>query len=242
MKTELLSTNIRYGLIWLSILIGIMGLGVGRKLSNEPMYRWFGAASLVNVVASMNNFVVLPNIERELSAWIVITARMWVAALWILTYLTIFKKIRPWMIRSAIVYMTLGSVLLWAFGPSQSSISMLTLPHILLALIKLAYSLKWLRESRDGLQMAAFLLLTIMISAGVQDWLSKSGHPQFGDQQISPYTRTTILLALGTLMVRDLAIGLIRSQEAHPTRGCASSVGSAQKLMSPSGNPCLNVL
>eukprot|EP01030_Chromulinospumella_sphaerica_P003073 gene3073-3003_t len=131
LKIEFLS-----GLAWVSALLGILSLAVSWVLRKEQAYLWFGIASIAHALGLLNLTVSNPVIHVEVFTWMVFSSRLVVAPMALLTMLSLFDKLRRWMILVLVGFALVGPL-------SRNPIKLITI-GMALALV-FSGMLDWLR-------------------------------------------------------------------------------------------------
>ena len=210
-----LRSDILYGMTWLATLMGVIALSISIKLRDQPVYFWFGATSMMNAISSANYFVVNPAMDTELFVWLMFSTRLMAIPMGLITYITLFRKSVPNVAHWVLAYVMVVPVALWVTDTSRWTTALLSAPFLPMALLVMLRSIAWLKQQFNGLRLATFVILGAMLFAGTQDWLRLTGRASFDGQFLAPYAFTALLFGIGTLLIRDLAMGLIRSREAQ---------------------------
>lgn len=210
--TYWLRNDFLVGLTWLSTLMGLISLSVAIIMRTERVYLWFGFWSISHSFYTFNNFVSRPVIDVDLFFWIVVVARMVAAPMGLLTYLSVFDKFRPIMVKVTVAYLLLAPIVFWLSGLNRTVSTILLAPFIFIALIVYIRSFAWLLESPTTLKIASFVSITLMIAAGILDLFRLAGESSFVGTYYGPYANGGMLFTIGTILIRDLAGSLIQSR------------------------------
>ncbi len=210
--TYWLRNDLLVGLTWLSTLMGVIALSVALIIRTDPVYFWFGLSSIAHSFATFNNFVSRPTIDIELFVWIIFVGRMVAVPTGLLTYLAIFGKLRPWVVKTTVVYLLLAPLLFWVSGSARSVAMAIFAPFVLFAATVFVLSVRWVREAPSPIRITNVVMMTVLVAGGLLDWLRLAGSTDFVGTYYGPYAYGGMLFTIGTLLIRDLAAGLIQSR------------------------------
>lgn len=207
--------DLLYGLTWLSTLMGMIALSVSIKMRQEKVYLYFGATCMMHAVASLNYFVVHPAMDTEWFIWLMFTTRLMAIPLGLLTYAAVFGRAQPWAVKAVITYLVLSPLVMWWTDSSRVAISLMSGIFLPIGIGLWLRSATWLKASFDALRFSTFIILALMLAGGLYDWLRLTGRTGFDGQFVAPYAFTGMLFGIGTLLIRDLALGLLTSRQAQ---------------------------
>ena len=85
-----LRSDVPIALAWMSLVLGLLSLGLGVMLWRDSVYLWFGLTSLVNAVATTHSFVIHPVVPIEVFNWLAFSARLISVPMLFVTVLAFF--------------------------------------------------------------------------------------------------------------------------------------------------------
>lgn len=208
-----LSAELQVGLMWLSVLLGLLSLTVGLILRRESVFIWFGLTSIINAVASLNGVVVHPRIDIDVYNWVVFWSRLVSVPLAFLTLLAIFGKDGrriTWLLGG---YSLAIPLIIALSGNSRAVTFALYVPLVFSCPVLLGYAIRWTRQTRHPLQIVSTIMMVLLFSGGVVDWLRLGGQTAFEGIYLSSYTYSGMLITMGLLLLSRLAGALLQSQK-----------------------------
>jgi signal transduction histidine kinase len=208
-----LSNELQIGLIWLSVLLGLLSLTVGVILKNESVFIWFGLTSIINALASLNGVVVHPRIDIDVYNWIVFWSRLVSVPLAFLTLLAVFGKDGRRITALLAGYGLLLPLIIWLSGNSRMVTFSLYVPLVLSCPYLMWCAFRWTWRSRAPIQIISTLMMLALFIGGVIDWLRLGGQTRFEGIYLSTFTYSGMLLAMGLLLLGRLAAALMQSQK-----------------------------
>ncbi|MBU3738073.1 MAG: hypothetical protein FGM55_03860 [Rhodoferax sp.] len=195
-------------LTWLSLLVGFMSLGLAMLLRREPVYLWFGLASVVGAFGNVNQIASRAWVSFELFSWFIFSSRFMLMPLLLLTLLAPFGgpgRIGRLALQASVV---LGPLLVWLGGNDRWVTVALYTPFLLLVpligvdIVRSAY------RTRDPLQVGFSTLLVLLLGAGVFDWLRLAGLTPFEGLYLITYVYGGMSLLMGAVLVGRVASSL----------------------------------
>lgn len=201
---------------WLAFSVfafGLLSLLVGFSLRGEATYRWYGLTCM-GLVASFTYLIPdqLP-IPVEWLNWLIVTGRLLAAQLFVLTCLSLFERLQAWQTRLTLGYGLISAVLFYLAGANRWVVFAAYMPLLLTTPLLIFFSIVWSVHSRSIKHIIASLILIVMVSLGIRDWLMFGGHGSFEFVYLVPYGFTLSLLFIGFLLVGQLIESLHRSRE-----------------------------
>ena len=86
-------------------------------------------------------------------------------------------------------------------------------PLVLACPLLLFMATRWSLKSRNLIQAISTVMMLILFSGGVIDWMRLGGQTQFDGVYLSSYTYSGMLVTIGLLLVSRLAAALLQSQK-----------------------------
>ncbi|MDD2545018.1 MAG: hypothetical protein PHI55_01890 [Burkholderiaceae bacterium] len=207
-----LTADLHTSLSWLSILLGLLSLMVGLILRRKTVFLWFGLASVVNAVASMNGFVIHPWIDIDLYNWLIFSSRLVSVPLTFLTLLGIFAKDGGRIARLLLVYSVLAPAVVWLSGNHRTAVFALYAPFVVACPFFLYSAFRWSWRSRDPFHAITALMMLAFFGGGALDWIRLAGGGPFDGIYFSAYLYSGMMFAMGLVLVGRLAHALVQSQ------------------------------
>ena len=208
-----LAADLQVGLMWLSVLLGMLSLTVGVILRRESVFIWFGLTSIVNALASLNGVVVHPRIDIDVYNWIVFWSRLVSVPLSFLTLLAIFGKDGRTITRLLAGYALAIPAIIWLSDNSRMVTFALYLPLVLSCPYLVWRAVRWSWVSRIPIQVVSTLMMILLFAGGLGDWLRLGGQTEFEGLYVSAYTYSGMLITVGLLLLGRLAAALLQSQK-----------------------------
>jgi len=208
-----LTAELQVGLMWLSVLLGLLSLTVGVILRRESVFIWFGLTSIMNALASLNGVVVHPRIDIDVYNWMVFWSRLVSVPLSFLTLLAIFGKDGPRITRVLVGYSLLIPVMVALSGNSRSVTFALYMPLVLSCPLLLWFGVRWSLQTPGPIQIISTVMMVLLFSGGLVDWLRLGGQTEFEGIYFSAYTYSGMLITMGLLLLTRLAGALLQSQK-----------------------------
>ena len=199
-------------LMWVSVGLGLISLGIAAVLRQSPTYFWFGLCCLVYAVSCINElWVNFPNDPRLLS-WVIFSSRIATVPLLILTFLTAVPrqlKVLKWVLAA---FAVLAPVLIWVLNNSRLAVMLLYVPLMAASIFVFAYLLYQGLKQRRAAMVLSSLGLALFVMVGVVDWLRLSGQTPFEGVLLGSYAFGGLLLAVGGFLSITLADALRMSR------------------------------
>ncbi|MFM7024606.1 MAG: ATP-binding protein [Limnohabitans sp.] len=195
-------------LTWLTMAFGLLALVVFAVLRSERMYLWFGLANLLAALSKINILTTTPFMSIDLFDWSVFASRFLFSCAFGLTYLTYFRRERPWHVWAILSYAALALAAIWWSNSSPQMVSLLYAPVLLLGFTLAGVSNWWAwRSGTTGDRLMAFSF-ALMPLAGVFDFARLRGSSAFVGVYLLPYTSSLTLTLMGLGMIGRLALAL----------------------------------
>lgn len=210
---EFLTVDVQVGLTWLSTLLGLLSLMVGLVLRRESVFLWFGFTSLINALASLNGIVTHPVIAIDVYNWIIFSSRLISVPLSFMTLLAIFGKDHKRLGQATLLYCLLAPALIWLSDNNRLVAFVLYVPFIFSCPYLIYHAVKWSIKSRLPIHVISTLMMFVLFSGGVLDWLRLGGRAGFDGIYLSAYTYSGNLVTIGVLLTSRLAAALLQSQK-----------------------------
>lgn len=207
LKSEFLS-----GLAWVSAVLGFLSLAVSLVLRKESAYLWFGIAAIAHALSLLNLTVSNPVVSVDVFTWMVFSSRLVATPMGLLTMLSLFDKLRRWMVLVLVGFAVVGPMLLLLSGNHRPVMIAFFLPFFLAAMVLLVVSVRWAIQSRNPIKLITIGMALILVLSGMVDWLRLTGRADFEGGFLFPYTYSAMLMTMGTLLFRNLATALKQSR------------------------------
>lgn len=201
------------GLGWVSAVLGFLSLAVSLVLRKELAYRWFGVACLAHSLGMLNLTVTRPVVSIELFTWMVFSARLVAGCMALLTVLSIFDKLRRWMLVVLVGFVVLGPVVIGLSGSYRSVVAAVFFPLLLTGTGLLVMLTRSALESRNLLKIITMGMMLVLVCSGLVDWLRLRGRFDFEGVFLFPYFYSIMLMVLSMGLFRNLATSLKQSRE-----------------------------
>ncbi len=200
-------------LSWLALQIGVLSLAIGLLLRREPIYLWFGLASLLHAASNLNWIVTRPAVHIDLFSWFVFVSRYVNGALLLAALALAFEQM-PRRFPAVMAAIALGgSIVIALSGNDRSVVVALYVPLLLISIAQFGLMAWWCRRQATAIQRVFTLLLGVIVAVSVVDWLRLAGAQRFEGIYLMSYTFGLVLVAMGVILVGQLAAGLVRSRE-----------------------------
>ncbi len=200
-------------LMWVSVGLGLISLGIAAVLRQTPTYFWFGLCCLVYAVSCVNElWVNFPNDPRLLS-WVIFSSRMVTVPLLILTFLTVVPDRLSWLKKTLVLFAVIAPVLIGLSENSRTVVMLLYVPLMGLSIFVTGYLFytRWRTGSIRAL--LAGLGLMVFVAVGLADWMRLSGQTAFEGVLLGSYAFGGLLLAVGGFLSITLADALRISRD-----------------------------
>ncbi len=200
-------------LMWVSVGLGLISLGIAAVLRQTPTYFWFGLCCLAYAVSCVNElWVNFPNDPRLLS-WVIFSSRMVTVPLLILTFLTVVPDRLSWLKKTLVLFAVMAPVLIGLTENSRTVVMLLYVPLMGLSLFVTGYLFytRWRTGSIRAL--LAGLGLMVFVAVGLADWMRLSGQTAFEGVLLGSYAFGGLLLAVGGFLSITLADALRISRD-----------------------------
>ena len=200
-------------LMWVSVGLGLISLGIAAVLRQTPTYFWFGLCCLAYAVSCVNElWVNFPNDPRLLS-WVIFSSRMVTVPLLILTFLTVVPDRLSWLKKTLVLFAVMAPVLIGLSENSRTVVMLLYVPLMGLSLFVTGYLFytRWRTGSIRAL--LAGLGLMVFVAVGLADWMRLSGQTAFEGVLLGSYAFGGLLLAVGGFLSITLADALRISRD-----------------------------
>jgi len=207
-----LKTEFLVALFWVSAVFGFLSLTVYFILRKELAYLWFGLGCLAHMLGLLNMTVTRPWISMEVFAWLVVSSRFFATPMALLTMLSLFDKLRTWMILAVLGFSITGTVLMAFTSVNRPLIALLFIVFLVIGFTLMILSIFWAFQSRSFLKIFTSSLAMSLVFAGIADWMRFSGQSNFEGSFLFPYVYSAMLLTLGTVLIRNLATSLRQSR------------------------------
>jgi signal transduction histidine kinase len=195
-------------LMWVSVGLGLIALGIAAVLRQTPTYLWFGLCCLAYAVSCVNELVVnFPNDPRLLS-WVIFSSRLMTVPLLILTFLTVVPDRLSWLKKTLVLFAVMAPVLIALSENSRIVVMLLYVPLMGLSIFVTGYLLHTSGRTGSVRALLSGLGLMIFVGVGITDWLRLSGQTAFEGVLLGSYAFGGLLLAVGGFLSITLAEAL----------------------------------
>lgn len=199
-------------LFWISAVFGFLSLTVYFILRKELAYLWFGMGCLAHMLGLLNMTVSRPLINMDVFVWLVVSSRFFATPMALLTMLSLFDKLRTWMIVAVLGFSVTGSVLIAFSAVDRPLILVLLGIFLVMGFTLMILSIFWAFQSRSPIKIFTSSMALLLFFSGVMDWKRFSGTSHFEGSFLFPYVYSAMLLTLGTVLIRSLATSLKQSR------------------------------
>lgn len=204
-------------LTWMAVTLGLLSLAVGAVLRTDPVYLWFGLASLANAASNLNVLVTAPPVGFELFSWFVFASRLISATLTILAMLAFFDRTTAVRRRLLVVCAVLMPALLWVFGNERLVLVGLYVPLQLAAAALAVASVRWSLRSRRPTDAVMALSYCATFGVGILDYFRLGGIGAFEGVYLIAYASATLITVFGATLVSLLASALMTARRLTRT-------------------------
>jgi signal transduction histidine kinase len=208
-----LQVDLLTGLTWFSIVLGLLGLGVGLVQPSKEIYFWFGITSISNALANIlkiNNF---PFLELWWLTWLVFSSHFIFVTTSFLMYLAWFDKLSPKLRKTGLAYGLLGTVLIGFFDSNRLILTALYLPLLVAGMYLVTMTVIWSLKSRQPSHILGSILSVIILTAGVHDGIKLRGIAAFENIYLMTYAYSGVLIVLGVTLFSLFVYALIDSEK-----------------------------
>ena len=207
-----LKTEFLVALFWVSAVFGFLSLTVYLILSKELAYLWFSLGCLAHMLGLLNMTVTRPWINIEVFSWLVVSSRFFATPMALLTMLSLFDKLRTWMVVALLGFSITGTVLLAFTSVNRPLIALLFVVFLVIGFTLMTMSIFWAFQARSPIKIFTSSMAMLLVFAGIVDWRRFSGSSNFEGSFLFPYVYSVMLLTLGTVLIRSLATSLRQSR------------------------------
>ncbi len=207
-----LKTEFLVALFWVSAVFGFLSLTVYFILSKELAYLWFSLGCLAHMLGLLNMTVTRPWINIEVFAWLVVSSRFFATPMALLTMLSLFGKLRTWMVVAMLGFSITGTLLMAFTSVNRPLIALLFIVFLIIGFALMTLSIFWAFQSRSPIKIFTSSMAMLLVFAGVLDWRRFAGSSNFEGTYLFPYVYSAMLLTLGTVLIRSLATSLRQSR------------------------------
>jgi signal transduction histidine kinase len=200
-------------LMWISIGIGLVSLGVSMVLKDRPMFFWFSLCSLVYAASCINELWVDSQLPPELLSWFIFSSRIVSVPLLFLTLLSVMPHALPRVRYFLIAVIVISPIVLALSENMRQSVIFLYTPLMAVSAYIGGYLLWHARMRRSAINAFAGVLTLCFLCVGVIDWLRLSGSSNFEGVLFGTYAFGVMLLLVGSAMAITLAEALRTSIE-----------------------------
>lgn len=202
-----LQVELTRGLTWACLIIGLVLVSVSFWLRDQPMYFWFGVASLAGAIANVNVIAVRVIWTPEFYGWLVFAGRLITVPLFYVAILSAFgfERTPRAILRSLIAFIFIGPAIVALTASNRHILATLYIPWILALPVLLYFAAKWSWATKRALHVAVAIMTGVAILAAVRDWMRLAGHSQFEGVYMLSFASSGILLIAGALLVGALA-------------------------------------
>lgn len=201
------------GLSWVTAILGLLALMVAFYLPGRSMYLWVGLASLAHALSNLNFLGTFAWPTVELFSWFAFASRMFSVPLLLLACIAFYGKDKPWHKAVTLAYALLGPVLVWVVDDKRWVTTVFYLPVLLIALVGIMAMARWTWESGKGSHALMLTATLAMLLAGFSDWQRLRGASAFEGVYLLVYASAGFLAIMGSVVMAELAAGLLRSRE-----------------------------
>lgn len=204
-RKRLLQNDLPIAMTWISAAVGLISLALGIILRRESVYIWFGLTSILNALATMNNFITSPIIPISVLNWLIFCSRLLSMPFFVLTALALLEKSRPWITRLSLTFVVVAPALIWLSDSSREVTLVLYAPWwlaIMAVAIALAFRASLTRRLTDIILGA---LIVLLMASGTSDWLKISGVANFETVYLIPYAFGAAVAAMAARLVLLMA-------------------------------------
>jgi signal transduction histidine kinase len=199
-------------LMWVSVGLGLISLGIAAVLRQSPTYFWFGLCCLVYAVSCINELWVNFPKDPRLLSWVIFSSRIATVPLLILTFLTVVPDRLKALKVALAAFAVLAPVLIAVFNNSRLAVMLLYVPLMGASIFVCGYLLYWGWRQRALRSILSSLGLGLFVMVGVVDWLRLSGQTPFEGALLGSYAFGGLLLAVGVFLSITLADALRMSR------------------------------
>lgn len=199
-------------LMWVSVGLGLISLGIAAVLRQSPTYFWFGLCCLAYAVSCVNELWVNFPSDPRLLSWVIFSSRMATVPLLILTFLTVVPDRLMWLKKTLVLFALLAPVWIGLSDNSRTVVMLLYVPLMGLSLFAMGYLFYIASAQRSARAFLSGLGLMLFIGVGVVDWLRLSGQTPFEGALLGSYAFGGLLLAVGGFLSITLADALRMSR------------------------------
>jgi signal transduction histidine kinase len=199
-------------LMWVSVGLGLISLGIAAVLRQSPTYFWFGLCCLVYAVSCINELWVNFPKDPRLLSWVIFSSRIATVPLLILTFLTVVPDRLKALKVALAAFAVLAPVLIAVFNNSRLAVMLLYVPLMGASIFVCGYLLYWGWRQRALRSILSGLGLGLFVMVGVVDWLRLSGQTPFEGALLGSYAFGGLLLAVGGFLSITLADALRMSR------------------------------
>lgn len=199
-------------LMWVSVGLGLISLGIAAVLRQTPTYFWFGLCCLVYAVSCINELWVNFPKDPRLLSWVIFSSRIATVPLLILTFLTVVPDRLKALKVALAAFAVLAPVLIAVFNNSRLAVMLLYVPLMGASIFVCGYLLYWGWRQRALRSILSSLGLGLFVMVGVVDWLRLSGQTPFEGALLGSYAFGGLLLAVGGFLSITLADALRMSR------------------------------
>lgn len=212
-----LRVQLMQGLSWVTVILGLLSLMVAFYLRSRSLYLWVGLASLAHALSNINFLATQALPTAEVFGWFAFSSRMASVPLLMLACIAFYRRDRPWHHALALGYALAGPLLVWLADSDRWVISLYYLPVLACGVLVLIAMARWTWQSRTPAHLLMLAAVTAMTWAGYGDWMRLRGSSAFEGTYLMAYASAGFLAIMGSLVMAELAAGLLKSRELTAT-------------------------
>lgn len=195
-------------LMWVSVGLGLISLGISAVLRRTPTYFWFGLCCLTYAVSCVNELLVNFPKDPSLLSWLIFSSRMVTVPLLLLTFLTALPDRLKTLKTGLMAFALLAPVLIAVSGNSRTVVMGLYVPLMAASVVAIGYLLYWGWRKRGPSMVLSGVGLLFFVLIGGIDWLRLSGRTSFEGALLGSYAFGGLLLVVGGFLSITLADAL----------------------------------
>lgn len=214
---DMLKVQLLRALTWVTASLGLLCLVVAAHLGRRDMYLWTGLASVANALSHINFLSLEAWPTPELFSWFAFSTRMVSAPLMMMACVAFYGRDRPWQHALALGYAFAAPVLVWLSGGDRGWVTLYYLPMLVLGPLIVVAMARWTWQSRRVTHVLMLATTLVLFLAAIGDWQRLRGASAFEGVYAMAYASASFLVLMASLLMAELASGLLKSRELTAT-------------------------
>lgn len=200
---------------WTALSVGSIFLIIGLIRRSEPLYLWFGLASILNALSSINLLANHIWFDDWWTTWFIFSVRLSSAPVTFLSILIFFRQDFPRTKYFLILYALAGPILIGLSDNSRQLVLSLYAPLLLITFALLAATTYWTYKSRTFHEFAITLMLYFVALTSMRDYYMMMGHSSFTNYYYASHSLAGMFFVMSALIIKIVVDASNTSQQIN---------------------------